>query len=414
MALPTAIGRYRVLASLGAGAMGALVRARDERLGRDVAIKRVKNLRGLAAAIFLARFEAEARALAALSHPGVVAVYDSGVDDDVPFLVMELLAGPSLKGALVERGPLPLAEVVAIGIQLARALEAAHARGIVHRDVKPANVVRHADGSWKLVDFGVAHLPDSSVTLTGQFLGTPAYAAPEALATGTTSPRSDVWSLAATLVELATGASARPDATLAEVIAKSERPVLDDTAAARLGPLAPVLAPALAIDPATRPDAATLARALADVPLERASASASLPMASAPVSLPMASAPVSLPAMPIAAAPSRTSTWIGLGVGAVLLIGLIGLGRRCDGASPDVASSRAPGAPSADDAPTSFEAPPDLDDKAARDWRKLAEKIERGELRPARDKLREFERKHGVSPQSLRLRTWLEAVDAPR
>ena len=397
MALPTSIGRYRVLASLGAGAMGALVRARDERLGRDVAIKRVRNLRGLAAAIFLARFEAEARALAALSHPGVVAVYDSGVDDDVPFLVMELLAGPSLKAALAERGPLPLAEVVAIGIQLARALEAAHARGIVHRDVKPANVVRHADGSWKLVDFGVAHLPDSSVTLTGQFLGTPAYAAPEALATGTTSPRSDVWSLAATLVELATGASARPDATLAEVIARSERPLLDAALVARLGPLAAVLTPALAIDPAARPDAATLARSLADARLT-GEASASLPMASASVSLPHAPP----------AAPSRGTTWIGLGVGAVLLIGLIGLGLRCDseGAAPTPSAAPRPG--DDDDEPVQFDAPLDLDDKAARDWRKLAEKLERGELRAARDKLREFERKHGVSPQSLRLRAWLD------
>lgn len=397
MALPTSIGRYRVLASLGAGAMGALVRARDERLGRDVAIKRVRNLRGLAAAIFLARFEAEARALAALSHPGVVAVYDSGVDDDVPFLVMELLAGPSLKAALAERGPLPLAEVVAIGIQLARALEAAHARGIVHRDVKPANVVRHADGSWKLVDFGVAHLPDSSVTLTGQFLGTPAYAAPEALATGTTSPRSDVWSLAATLVELATGASARPDATLAEVIARSERPLLDATLVARLGPLAAVLTPALAIDPAARPDAAMLARSLADARLT-GEASASLPMASAPVSLPHAPP----------AAPSRGTTWIGLGVGAVLLIGLIGLGLRCDSEGAAPAPTPSAGLRPEDDEATRFDAPLDLDDKAARDWRKLAEKLERGDLRGARDKLREFERKHGVSPQSLRLRAWLD------
>ena len=99
---------------------------------------------------------------------------------------------------------------------------AAHARGILHRDIKPANVVRAADGTWKLIDFGVAHLPDSAVTLTGQFLGTPSYAAPEALTLGRFSPQSDVFGLAATLLEAATGARPRGDLTLADVIALQE------------------------------------------------------------------------------------------------------------------------------------------------------------------------------------------------
>ena len=165
------------------------------------------------------------------------------------YLVMELLAGPSLKDELATRGPRPTAEVVAIGIQLARALEAAHDRGILHRDLKPGNVVRAADGRWKLVDFGVAHVPDSDVTITGQFLGTPAYAAPEALALGHFSTASDVYGLAATLLEVATGTRPRGELTMAERLVATG-PVLDETAQARLGELGPILAAALAADAA--------------------------------------------------------------------------------------------------------------------------------------------------------------------
>ncbi|HVV85523.1 MAG TPA: serine/threonine-protein kinase, partial [Kofleriaceae bacterium] len=200
------IGRYRVLAVLGAGAMGEVVRARDDRLGRDVAIKRMKVPARALAEVFAARFEAEGRALASLTHPGVVQVFDLGVDGDEPYLVMELVDGPTLRDVVRDRGPLPVAEVRAAGIQLARALEAAHARGVLHRDVKPANVLLAPRSVWKLADFGLAHLPDSSVTLSGQFLGTPAYAAPEALALGQFGPPADVFGLAATLYEAATGA----------------------------------------------------------------------------------------------------------------------------------------------------------------------------------------------------------------
>lgn len=424
------IGRYRVLDAIGAGAMGTLVRARDERLGRDVAIKRVKNVHGLTAAIFLARFEAEARALAALSHPGVVAVYDSGVDADEPYLVMELLAGPSLKEDLIARGPKPPAEVAAIGIQLARALEAAHARGILHRDVKPANVVRAADGSWKLIDFGVAHLPDSAVTLTGQFLGTPSYAAPEALTLGRFSPQSDVFGLAATLLEAATGARPRGDLTLADVIARSDEPVIDERALARLGPLAPAITAGLAIAPDRRPDASGLAALLADparasgpiappapgtlvtpaagtlaTPLP-GTITAPLPITAAPP----VSAAASLVALP--APPRRSRLRVAaLAAGAVLLLGLIGLGLRCDEEARDAAPAPRPlGArPIADDdQPLTFAAPPGLDDKGARDWRKIAEKVAERDFGGALGKLREFERKRGATNETARLRAWLE------
>lgn len=261
--LPQTIGRYRVLAVLGEGAMGEVVRARDERLGRDVAIKRVKNVSGAGAAEFQARFEAEARALAALAHPGVVQIYELGLDGDEPYLVMELVDGASLRAVIKERGPLPAAAVRALGIQLARALEAAHARGILHRDIKPANVLQGPGGAWKLADFGVAHMPDSEMTSTGQFIGTPAYAAPESLALAQFSPASDVYGLAATLVEAVSGKKPRRDATLAELMARShESATLDGVP----DELAAVLRPALALDARARPGAAELAELLAGSP----------------------------------------------------------------------------------------------------------------------------------------------------
>lgn len=409
------IGRYRVIAAVGAGAMGSVVRARDERLGRDVAIKRVRNLSGVAAPLFLARFEAEARALAALSHPGVVAVYDLGVDGDEPYLVMELLEGGSLRDEVNRRGALPLTEVAALGIQVARALEAAHARGILHRDVKPANLVRGGDGPWKLVDFGVAHTPDSDVTLAGQFVGTPSYAAPEALTQGRFSPASDVFGLAATMVEIATGARPRADLTLADVIAHADRSLLDAGARHKLGALIGPIERALAVIPEHRPTAGELAEALAlagtdaiDVATTGATplaapttavataAAAGLSRAGATVNL---GAPPSLPSLP----------WRKIGVGAAALLGfgLLVAMATCE----DGGDGPRPSPARFEDGARRFDAPADLDGRAARDWRKIADKVHDGDLRGARGKLREFERKHGASPESRALAAWLEAQD---
>lgn len=257
------IGHYRVLEVLGEGGMGEVVRARDERLGRDVAIKRMKNVGGEALADFQARFEAEARALAQLAHPSVVQIYDLGVHDAQPYLVMELIDGPSLRALLKQHGPLPAAKVRALGIQLARALEAAHGRGILHRDVKPANVLQAPGGAWKLADFGVAHMPDSEMTSTGQFIGTPAYAAPEALALAQFSAASDVFSLAAMLAEAVSGQKPRRDETLAELIARAQRKV---ELSGVPDELALVLAPAMSLSPKARPSAAQLADLLAGSP----------------------------------------------------------------------------------------------------------------------------------------------------
>ena len=390
------IGRYRVLGALGAGAMGEVVRARDERLGRDVAIKRMRSLLGGMAATLTARFEAEARALATLAHPGVVQVFDLGVDDElggVPYLVMELVDGPSLREVLRARGALPVAEVRAAGIQLARALEAAHARGVLHRDVKPANILLAPGGVWKLADFGLAHVPDSSVTLAGQFLGTPAYAAPEALALGQFSAASDVFGLAATLYEAATGVAPRGEASLTELLSGSDQPVLGPDAPPPPAELAGPLLAALAIDPRARPDAGALAEQLAAISAARPAAAVELPV-------------------PEVARPRwRWRRWAVIGaVGAAVALLVCVDGGRGPGPTPlaPVASPPAVAPPP----PTTFAAPPDLDDKGARDWRKIGDRVHDGKYGDALHKLIELERRHGASEQSSALRRWLEAAVA--
>src|SRR3970282_1238535 len=181
---------------------------RDEQLGREVAIKTIHRpgLSAFQQEMFQARFANEARAIAALSHPHVVNVFDVGVENGTPFLVMELAQGQSLASRLAAQGRLDPEEARQLGQQIAGALEAAHARGIVHRDVKPGNILEAGPGTWKLGDVGIAHVPDSSLTIAGQFLGSAAYSAPEALARGEFGPASDVYGLGATLYEALTGA----------------------------------------------------------------------------------------------------------------------------------------------------------------------------------------------------------------
>ncbi|HEY5944668.1 MAG TPA: serine/threonine-protein kinase, partial [Kofleriaceae bacterium] len=211
-------GRFRALAELGTGAMGTVYRAQDEVLGRAVAIKalhsRDKGTRE--------RFLREARAIGAVLHPNILAVYDAGTDDQQPYLVMELAVGGSLRER-INAGPLPIETVREIGIQIARALAAAHAANILHRDVKPANILAAGD-VWKLADFGIARLPDSTLTVEGQFLGSPSYAAPESLRAGEFSAASDVYGLGATLYEALAGGPPHGDHDMAALLRKLEAP----------------------------------------------------------------------------------------------------------------------------------------------------------------------------------------------
>lgn len=211
--VPDTIGRYVVDRLLGQGAMGAVYLGRDPQLERKVAIKTVRDLDldAQQKKSFLDRFRNEARAAARLSHPSVVGVFDVGEEDGLgPFIVLEYVPGATLKQILRSKGALAPAEIISIAAQIASAIDAAHEAGILHRDVKPDNILVSDDGRAKLADFGVARVPDAALTKEGQFLGTPCYAAPETLASGKYSPRSDLFSFAAVVYELVCGARAFP------------------------------------------------------------------------------------------------------------------------------------------------------------------------------------------------------------
>lgn len=173
-------GRYRLGPVLGRGGMGTVYRAHDQLLDRDVAVKLLDVAHAPQSA--LERFRREAQFLAGLVHPNVVTVFDFGTDDTHAWIVMELLAGPTLQDLVNERGPLPIRDVVRFGRECAAALAAAHAAGITHRDVKPANLMLAADGTCKLLDLGIARLDGAAttqpaLTQAGQVLGTVPYLA---------------------------------------------------------------------------------------------------------------------------------------------------------------------------------------------------------------------------------------------
>ena len=199
------IGRYRVLALLGRGGMGAVYRAHDERLDRDVALKFLPA-HAAAEPDAARRFLVEARAAAALAHPNVCTVHEIGeADDGRPFIAMALYEGETLKQRL-RRGALPPRDAATIARELARALGAAHARGIVHRDVKPGNVMLAADGMARLLDFGLAQVGDASRSGSDATPGTIAYMSPEQVRGDALDHRSDLWSLGVVLHEMLAGA----------------------------------------------------------------------------------------------------------------------------------------------------------------------------------------------------------------
>ncbi len=211
------IGHYRVLEKIGEGGMGEVFRAHDERLGRDVALKVVRQS-SRANPDHQRRFEQEARAAAALNHPNIVAIYDVGFEDDCPYIVSELLEGETLRARLA-RGPIPVAQACDYSLQIVRGLVAAHERHIIHRDLKPENLFLTRDGHVKILDFGVAKLqaPDDSsesiesmatVTKAGTLVGTVAYMSPEQLRGKTVDHRTDLFSLGAILYEMLTGSRA--------------------------------------------------------------------------------------------------------------------------------------------------------------------------------------------------------------
>ena len=209
------VGQYEVVALLGAGGMGEVYRARDRRLGREVAIKVLASA-GMAEAGLLQRLQQEARTLAGLNHPNLLAIFDLGEQDGAPFLVMELLEGETLRARLGP-GALPLRRALAIARQVAQGLAAAHEQGIIHRDLKPENIFLLNDGRAKILDFGLAKavraptadaeaatMPGEA-TLPGMVLGTVGYMAPEQVRGEPATPRTDIFALGAVLYEMLAG-----------------------------------------------------------------------------------------------------------------------------------------------------------------------------------------------------------------
>ena len=261
-------GRYQLDRRVGSGGAGVVWRAEDSLLRRAVAMKELKPPLTIDAwdrERIQAEVLREARAAARLHHEGAVTVYDVVQDGERQFIVMELIDAPNLSQVVKAGGPLPPAEAARIGTQLLDVLETAHRSGIIHRDVKPGNVmVPQTGGRVLLGDFGIASLVDDPrVTATGLIKGTPSYMAPEQAMAGSTSPATDLWSLGATLYFAAEG---RPPfdkgqamATLAAIAIEDPRPV------SRAGPLAGVLTALLDKDPNKRPDHATLRQMLSAV-----------------------------------------------------------------------------------------------------------------------------------------------------
>jgi eukaryotic-like serine/threonine-protein kinase len=289
-------GRYALVDVLGRGGMGTVWLATDQMLERQVALKEVTfsiHLTDEERDILRQRTLREARAAARLDHPHVTRVYDVVEEEGKPWLVMEHVSARSLQEILEEQGPLSPAAVARIGLDVLDALDAAHDAGIVHRDVKPANVLVDDDGHACLTDFGIATTTgDSSLTTQGALIGSPSYMAPERANGEEPRPPVDLWSLGATLYAAVEG---RPPfdrgeamATLMSVVSEPPAPML------RAGPLEPVLRDLLTKDPAARSTFATARPQLESVLAGRSPAAAAAPP-SPPRSAPPPSAPTQVP-----------------------------------------------------------------------------------------------------------------------
>ncbi|MGW7070253.1 serine/threonine-protein kinase [Streptomyces sp. NPDC054855] len=277
-------GRYRVTAQLGRGGMGVVWRAVDEVLGREVAVKELRTYTDAAGpelADLRVRMQREARAAARVRHPGVVAVHDVAEVDGRPLIVMELVEGPSLDDVLRERGTLDPGEAAAIGAKVMEALAAAHRAGVLHRDVKPGNILLETPralgsarpgetpiGRVVLTDFGIATMDDpgdgsaTHLTRSGELVGSLDYLAPERAQGQDPGPASDVWALGATLYAAVEGASPfRRTSTWSTLTAIVTDPLPEPQ---RAGPLIPVLQQLMHKDPLARPDAEQAALLLSD------------------------------------------------------------------------------------------------------------------------------------------------------
>jgi eukaryotic-like serine/threonine-protein kinase len=264
------IGRYRVDGLLGTGAMGEVYRAYDPVIDRPVAIKVVRTelAAGSGSEQWLQRFRREARAAGRRFHPNIVAILDFGEDDGMPFLAMEYVDGRSLDAFLKTSGPLDPARSVAIITQVLSALGFAHQNGIVHRDVKPSNIMVLNSGEVKVADFGIARIDASEFTIVGDLLGTPAYMAPEQFVGAPVDKRTDLFAAGVILFEMLTGVKPFRGKSITEIMSFMETRGPEDIRA--LNPAVPdslklVITKALAFDPARRyEDAAGFSKAIVE------------------------------------------------------------------------------------------------------------------------------------------------------
>lgn len=327
-------GRYETQRPIGRGGMGTVWLARDTVLGRQVALKQIGDFPGESEGE-TRRAMREARAAAALNHPNVVAVYDVTEHEGTPWLVMEYVAGPTLSSAIRERGPMTPKGAADLGAQLAGALAAAHKAGIVHRDVKPANVLI-GGGRPKLGDFGIARAgADDQLTQTGLVTGTPSYMAPEVAVGGHHGEAADVWALGATIYFAVEGKDAYPSqgnalATLRSIASHPPR------RPERAGRLEPVLADMLSRDTARRGTMAQVLRRLESI---AAGGTGGTPVAAAPTTAGpppfVPAAPTGQPYAPQQPPPRRGGGWLwallAAGVVALLVAGIAFAVSRSEG-----------------------------------------------------------------------------------
>jgi serine/threonine protein kinase len=349
--------------------MGVVWQARDERLERTVAIKRLLIRPGLpdsTAEETRRRAMREARIAARLQHPNAIALFDVAEHDGDPCLVMEFLAARSLSAILDERGPLPPDQVAQVGAQVAAALAAAHAAGIVHRDVKPANILMDDSGAVKITDFGISRaVDDGTATQTGTLAGTPAYLAPEVARGNEPGAPSDVFSLGSTLYHAVEGVppfgtNGNPLALL-HAVASGEVPPPQHA-----GTLTPTLMKLLSAEPSERPTAAQAAAALATIPVlpaglpEQRTVRATAPAVAPAMTAAVTTQPVRLSA-PGRSAAKRVAV-IGVVIAAFVVVGIVVANllkpSSQPGAQPQVPPSTQPASSSPSSPPTTSSSKP--------------------------------------------------------
>ena len=354
-------GRYRVVERLGSGGMATVFLAEDERLGRKVAVKRLHSDSPEDSSL---RFQREAKLGASLSHPNLVTVFDTVADDEGVLIVMEYVEGDSLAGVLADKERLDPDKVVSVVKAVAAALDYAHENGIVHRDVKPANILLTPSGAVKLVDLGIANAADrTQITSAGTVLGTPSYMAPEQLDGGALTPAVDIYALAVVAYEALTGRKARSGRTPVEIahqVASESPPDLRDVLTNAPPAAAEALCRGMALDARDRPSTAgELAREL-EAGLR--------PVTPKPAERTAQTKP--LAGVAAAGPPRRRSapTWLPL-AGVILLLALAGIAiASIAGGGDDPTERAAPVAPTTEErqpAPEEEQAPAEEEQPAA-------------------------------------------------